>query len=75
MSDALSHKCFGCGRAIADHEGHIHVGLDEAVDYFGIAGGPLGLDDILTFAYCSDCTEDAERGWTLEAHGIDEAGS
>lgn len=24
-----NHKCFGCGREIADFEPHIHVGLDE----------------------------------------------
>lgn len=69
MSGVYDHKCFGCGRQIADYEEHIHVGLDEWSAHEGLDGG-FGLDDLLTFPFCSECIENSDRGWTPEAHEI-----
>lgn len=71
MSDGSEHTCFGCGKALDDYEPHIHVGLDDFAARTGI-GDPLGLDDLLTFAFCEACTQRSENGWALEAHEIDE---
>lgn len=61
------HVCFGCKKQIGDGAAHIHVGLDE----FGAEHGkdPLGLDDLLTFAFCEPCTEEGGPYW-LEEHGV-----
>lgn len=61
------HVCFGCKKQIGDGEPHIHVGLDE----FGADHGrdALGLDDLLTFAFCEPCTQEGGR-YHLEAHGV-----
>jgi hypothetical protein len=64
------HTCFGCQKQIADGEPHIHVGLDEFAAKSG--GGLLGLDDLLTFAFCEPCTVRAKDGWHLEAHDVAE---
>lgn len=71
MSDG-EHTCFGCGKPLTDYEPHIHVGLDE---FMAREGGDtaLGLDDLLTFAFCEACTQRSENGWALESHEIDEA--
>lgn len=62
------HRCFGCQKQIGDGEPHIHVGLDEFAAKNGLA--QLGLDDLLTFAFCEPCTTEAKDGWHLEAHDI-----
>jgi hypothetical protein len=71
--EAREHVCFGCQKQIADHEPHIHIGLDEWAGREGIGGEPLGLDDLFTFAFCEACTQKTDRGWQLEAHEIEGA--
>lgn len=68
MSAGL-HKCFGCGKQIADHEPHIHVDMDEWAALAG-AGEPLGLG--LEIACCEDCTQVGGQ-WKLESHEIGES--
>jgi hypothetical protein len=63
------HKCFGCGKQIQDHEPHIHCGLDEWSAYKGLPGD-FGLDDILTMAFCSDCTTDGGP-FDVESHEVE----
>ncbi len=67
MSD-VSHNCFGCQKRIADHEAHIHVGLDEWSAANGLPA--FGMDDLMTFAFCSACIEKTDEGWQTEAHEI-----
>ena len=62
------HTCFGCHKQIADGEPHIHVPLDEFAAKEGLSA--LGLDDLLTFAFCEPCTTEAKDGWHLEAHDV-----
>lgn len=62
------HKCFGCQKQIADGEPHIHIPMDDFAARNGL--GALGLDDLLTFAFCEPCTIPAEDGWHLEAHDV-----
>ena len=62
------HQCFGCHKQIADGEPHIHVGLDEFAAKNGLAA--VGLDDLLTFAFCELCTTEDKDGWHLEAHDV-----
>jgi hypothetical protein len=64
-----AHECFGCHIHIAGGQPHIHVGLD---DFMARKTGaePLGLDDILTFPFCADCTEPSEDGWQLHGHEV-----
>ncbi len=69
MSD---HKCFGCGHQVENYERHIHVGLDEWSAERGDREA-FGLDDLLTFPFCSQCIRPSERGWNPEAHEIDTA--
>ena len=64
MSD---HKCFGCGREIRDFEQHIHVGLDEWSASKGLDA--LGLDDLMTFPFCSECIEEGGQ-WIPESHEV-----
>jgi hypothetical protein len=66
-----AHLCFGCGKQIESGEPHIHVGLDEWSASQGM--DTFGLDDLLTFPFCSECIEDSERGWTPETHEIEAA--
>lgn len=61
------HVCFGCKKQIGDGEEHIHVGLDEFAAEHG--RDQLGLDDLLTFAFCKPCTVDGGR-YALEAHDV-----
>lgn len=67
------HKCFGCGRLLESGQPHIHVGLDDW-SMRGGAGQTFGLDDMLTFSFCSDCTTKTEDGWQQEAHDIEREG-
>lgn len=64
-----NHKCFGCGKQIADYEEHIHVGLDEWIAAESLGDG-LGLDDLLTFPFCSECIKTSDRGWQPESHEV-----
>ena len=63
------HRCFGCQKQIGDGEAHIHVGMDEFLAKKEL-GAPLGLNDLLTFAFCEPCTVRTDDGWSLEAHVI-----
>jgi hypothetical protein len=67
-----NHRCFGCGKAIGDMEEHIHVGMDEWATTQGMEA--LGLDDMLTFAFCHACTQDGGQ-WTPERHAISKEAS
>jgi hypothetical protein len=67
--EGIRHKCFGCGKQIEDMEPHIHVGLDEWAGREGLTA--LGLDDLLTFPFCSSCIQDSDQGWTPEQHEIE----
>jgi hypothetical protein len=61
------HVCFGCSRQIGSGQPHIHVPLDEWGATQGLPS--VGLtDDDLVFPFCGPCTEQAGRGWRLEAH-------
>lgn len=62
------HVCFGCGQQIKDFQPHIHVGMDEFSRSKGLA--PLGMDDLLTFAFCEECTVKGGQ-WTPESHEIE----
>jgi hypothetical protein len=68
-----AHKCFGCGKELRDYDAHIHVPLEQ----WGAEHGakPLGLDgelgDLLTFAFCEDCTEGGGN-YELESHELGE---
>jgi hypothetical protein len=65
------HKCYGCDRWVENHEQHIHVTLDEWCAREGLSGD-FGLDDILgKFAFCSECIEASNNGWTAEEHEIE----
>lgn len=64
----FEHQCLGCQRQIADWEPHIHVGMDDWSAKEGLE--TFGID--LTFAFCAECTERAEKGWIPEAHPIEE---
>jgi hypothetical protein len=71
VSDARdNHKCFGCGRMIRDHEPHIHVPLSEWATKKGLDPTDAGLDDLLTFPFCPDCTVKTDDGWSEEQHTI-----
>jgi hypothetical protein len=65
---ADGHVCFGCQKKIADHEPHIHFGMDEWAARDG--NDALGFDDLFQFTFCEACTEKSDRGWTPEAHEI-----
>lgn len=71
MNALDNHKCFGCGKEIADFEPHIHVGLDEWSASKGL-GGAFGLDDLLTFPFCSDCIVEGGE-WMPESHEVESA--
>jgi hypothetical protein len=75
VTDALDHdhKCFACGRLVADHEEHLHLTLDDWLARKGEE--PVGLDDLFRFVFCSGCIEKTERGWQSERHEIDRAPS
>ena len=63
------HDCYGCRKPVGDGEPHIHVPMDEWAAGEGM--GALGLDDLLTFAFCEPCTITTRRtGWQLESHAI-----
>jgi hypothetical protein len=64
------HRCFGCGRQISDEQGHIHVGLDDWGQRRGMEPIGAGIDDVLRLAFCEDCTDPTEDGWSLERHEI-----
>jgi len=62
------HVCFGCSTQIADDEPHIHAPMDELSAMHGFGLQPLGMDDLLTFPFCSGCIEASRRGFTVERH-------
>jgi hypothetical protein len=62
------HVCFGCGWQIGSGQPHIHVPLDEWATTQGLPSLGLTGDGLLTFPFCGPCTEQAGRGWRLEAH-------
>ena len=62
------HVCFGCHKRIGSGEPHIHVPMDEWAATVG--KDPLGMDDLLTMAFCEPCTVEARKGWHLDAHDV-----
>jgi hypothetical protein len=64
-----SHVCFGCQQQIRSGQPHIHAGLDAACDSLGLGAAPLGLDDLLSFAWCRNCTQDGGP-FEIDAHEV-----
>lgn len=66
-SNQADHVCLGCTRDIKSGELHIHLTMDEFAEWVGLP--TLGLDDVLKFACCEQCSRPGGM-WTPESHDI-----